>query len=223
MQYLKNLFQLILSPAKGWEDVSASVSSSESLVKDGFYPLLGIASLTEFVRLFYYGNGGFVTVLELAIALAGSYFISYYISRMLLEHYLKSHVGGDINPTKINIFSLYALGMLLIIEIIENVMPTDLNPLLPGFVCDGLHTGLAVFARKLRAFGAPDAVLTAPETRTSSPVRMTRGADLYSVSAQGLIPCGEGAGYAGGIMSAAVDGLRAAGRILSDFKPEFVE
>ncbi len=104
-----------------------------------------------------------------------------------------------------------------------DVMPTDLNTLLPGFVCDGLHTGLAVFARKLRAFGAPDAVLTAPETRTSSPVRMTRGADLYSVSAQGLIPCGEGAGYAGGIMSAAVDGLRAAGRILSDFKPEFVE
>ena len=104
-----------------------------------------------------------------------------------------------------------------------DVMPTDLSTLLPGFVCDGLHTGLAVFARKLRAFGAPDAVLTAPETRTSSPVRMTRGADLYSVSAQGLIPCGEGAGYAGGIMSAAVDGLRAAGRILSDFKPEFVE
>lgn len=150
LQYLKNLFQLILSPAKGWEDVSASVSSPESLVKDGFYPLLGIASLTEFVRLFYYGNGGFVTVLELAIALAGSYFISYYISRMLLEHYLKSHVGGDINPTKINIFSLYALGMLLIIEIIENVLPTDLTlvKFLPLFVALILYKGAAYMSVK---------------------------------------------------------------------------
>ena len=99
----------------------------------------------------------------------------------------------------------------------------DLNDLLPSFVSRQLHSGLAVFARKLHAFGARDAVLTAPETRTSSPVRMTRGADLYSVEMQGVIPCGEGAGYAGGIMSAAVDGLRAASRIMADYKPQCLE
>lgn len=95
----------------------------------------------------------------------------------------------------------------------------DLNRLFPAFVSQQMHSGLAVFARKLRAFGAPDAVLTAPETRTSSPVRMTRTQDLYSQSIDGVIPCGEGAGYAGGIMSAAVDGLRAACRIIETYQP----
>ncbi|MBS5143954.1 MAG: hypothetical protein KHY89_00360 [Butyricicoccus pullicaecorum] len=94
----------------------------------------------------------------------------------------------------------------------------DLNQLFPRFVSKQMQTGLAVFARQLRAFGARDAVLTAPETRTSSPVRMTRGQDLFSRSVAGLIPCGEGAGYAGGIMSAAVDGMRAACRIMEEFK-----
>lgn len=94
----------------------------------------------------------------------------------------------------------------------------DLNELFPRFVAKQMQTGLTVFARQLRAFGARDAVLTAPETRTSSPVRMTRGQDLFSRSVAGLIPCGEGAGYAGGIMSAAVDGMRAACRIMEEFK-----
>lgn len=95
----------------------------------------------------------------------------------------------------------------------------DLNELFPQFVREQMHTGLSVFARKLRAFGAKDAVLTGPETRTSSPVRMTRGReDLSSVSVKGLIPCGEGAGYAGGIMSAAVDGLRAACQIIETYQ-----
>lgn len=94
----------------------------------------------------------------------------------------------------------------------------DLNQLFPRFVSEQMQTGLAVFAKQLRAFGARDAVLTAPETRTSSPVRMTRGQDFFSRSVAGLIPSGEGAGYAGGIMSAAVDGMRAACRIMEEFK-----
>ncbi|MDO4669544.1 MAG: hypothetical protein Q4A63_06975, partial [Butyricicoccus pullicaecorum] len=94
----------------------------------------------------------------------------------------------------------------------------DLNQLFPRFVSEQMQTGLAVFAKQLRVFGARDAVLTAPETRTSSPVRMTRGQDFFSRSVAGLIPSGEGAGYAGGIMSAAVDGMRAACRIMEEFK-----
>lgn len=117
-----------------------------------------------------------------------------------------SHHLGIVQPT-------YPIG----------VVPTDLNTLFPSFVRQQMHTGLAAFARKLRAFGAQDAVLTAPETRTSSPIRMTRKQDLFSQSIQGFIPCGEGAGYAGGIMSAAVDGLRAACRIIQDYQPKFLE
>lgn len=90
---------------------------------------------------------------------------------------------------------------------------------LPAFVTQMMQTGLRVFGRKIRGFDRPDALLTAPETRTSSPVRLTRGQDLYSRTLHGLIPCGEGAGYAGGIMSAAVDGMRAACRILEQYAP----
>jgi uncharacterized FAD-dependent dehydrogenase len=74
------------------------------------------------------------------------------------------------------------------------------------------------FARKLACFGSKDAVFTGVETRTSSPVRITRGIDMHSLKLQGVIPCGEGAGYAGGIMSAAVDGIRAASAILRMYK-----
>lgn len=90
---------------------------------------------------------------------------------------------------------------------------------LPAFAQDMLRDSLPFFGGKLRGFDAPDALLTGPETRTSSPVRMTRGDDLFGLGCAGLIPCGEGAGYAGGIMSAAVDGIRAAHRIMEEFRP----
>ena len=89
------------------------------------------------------------------------------------------------------------------------VTPADLSRCLPGFVTDTLRAALPLFDRKLRGFAHPDAVLTGVETRSSSPVRLIRD-DSFQSSLRGLYPCGEGAGYAGGIMSAAVDGIRVA-------------
>ncbi len=89
------------------------------------------------------------------------------------------------------------------------VTPADLSLCLPGYVSDTLRSALPLFDRKLRGFSAPGALLTGVETRSSSPVRILRGEDCQS-SLRGLYPCGEGAGYAGGITSAAVDGIRAA-------------
>lgn len=89
------------------------------------------------------------------------------------------------------------------------VTPADLRRCLPEYVTDTLRAALLLFDRKLRGFAAPDAVLTGVETRTSSPVRILRGEDFQS-AVRGLYPCGEGAGYAGGITSAAVDGIRVA-------------
>ena len=85
----------------------------------------------------------------------------------------------------------------------------DVAQCLPGFVSDSLRQALPLFGRKIRGFDAPDALLTGVETRSSSPVRIERGEDCVS-SLRGLYPCGEGAGYAGGILSAAVDGMRCA-------------
>ena len=90
---------------------------------------------------------------------------------------------------------------------------------LPDFAQAMLRDSLPYFGRKIRGFDAADALLTGPETRTSSPVRMERGDDLFGLGCKGLIPCGEGAGYAGGILSAAVDGIRAAYRIMEEFAP----
>lgn len=85
----------------------------------------------------------------------------------------------------------------------------DLNACLPGFVAAGIKEAFPAFDKKLRGFGRPDAVLTGVETRSSSPLRILRDDGLQS-SVRGLFPCGEGAGYAGGIMSAATDGIRVA-------------
>ena len=91
----------------------------------------------------------------------------------------------------------------------------NLAELLPDYIVAAMREALPILGRKLRGFDHPDAVLTGPETRSSSPVRIPRGADLISVDATGLYPCGEGAGYAGGITSAAVDGVRCAEAVLA--------
>ena len=73
-----------------------------------------------------------------------------------------------------------------------------------------MREALPTFARQIRGFDLPDAVLTGVETRTSSPLRITRGDDFQSLNTKGLYPAGEGAGYAGGILSAAIDGIKIA-------------
>ena len=86
----------------------------------------------------------------------------------------------------------------------------DLAPALPGFAIEAMREALPAFDRQIHGFAMDDALLTGVETRTSSPLRIRRGADFQSVSTRGLYPAGEGAGYAGGIMSAAIDGIRVA-------------
>jgi len=93
----------------------------------------------------------------------------------------------------------------------------SLDDCLPGFVTAGMREALPLLDRKLKGFADPDAVLTGVETRSSSPVRIERDADCQS-NIRGLYPCGEGAGYAGGIMSAAVDGIRCAEAVCSDLR-----
>lgn len=88
---------------------------------------------------------------------------------------------------------------------------------LPDFVLRSMQDGIRLFGSQLRTFQMPDAVLTGPETRSSSPVRILRASDCQSIGLQGLYPCGEGAGYAGGITSAAVDGIRCAEALLTTY------
>lgn len=129
---------------------------------------------------------------EKAFVLGGS---NYYAPIQRTEDFLnnkKSEYIGEVKPT-------YKPGVTL----------SNLQDILPRFVTDTLKEGILHFDTKLHGFANPDGILTGLETRSSSPVRILRNEDLVS-NIDGVYPCGEGAGYAGGIMSAAVDGIKCA-------------
>ena len=110
-----------------------------------------------------------------------------------------SKAPGKVKPT-------YPLG----------VTWTAIDEALPQHIVESLRLGLPLLGKKLRGYDRPDAVLTGVETRSSSPVTVTRDRTCHAVSTPGLYPCGEGAGYAGGIMSAATDGIRCAEALIAD-------
>ncbi|MHB1144182.1 MAG: NAD(P)/FAD-dependent oxidoreductase [Thiobacillus sp.] len=93
---------------------------------------------------------------------------------------------------------------------------TDLAPTLPDYAIEAIREALPAFDRQIKGFAMKDAVLTGVETRTSSPLRLTRGDDFQSLNVKGLYPAGEGAGYAGGILSAGVDGIKIAEAVALD-------
>ena len=99
------------------------------------------------------------------------------------------------------------------------VTEAALESVLPAFVADTLKQGVRYFGRKIQGFDGPSGILTGVETRTSAPLRIVRGTDYQSVTHAGLYPCGEGCGYAGGIMSAALDGYHVARAIMKKYKP----
>ena len=113
-------------------------------------------------------------------------------------------------------------------NVLGKVIPTyepgivmcDLSRVFVEPVWEMLRAGLYEFNKKIKGFAQSSAVLTAPETRTSSPLRVVRNVKRYSDSIKNLYPCGEGAGYAGGITSAAADGINTALQIMSEFKPD---
>ncbi len=128
-----------------------------------------------------------------AYALGGH---SYQAPAQLIGDFLRNQPSaalGEVQPS-------YKPGVLL----------TNLATALPDFAIEAVREALPEFGKQIRGFDRPDAVLTGVETRTSSPLRITRGEDGQSLNVKGLFPAGEGAGYAGGILSAGVDGIRIA-------------
>ncbi len=99
------------------------------------------------------------------------------------------------------------------------VTPTDLAQCLPDFAVEAMREAIPVVGRQIAGYDHPDVVMTGVETRTSSPVRFTRGDDFQSLNTAGLFPAGEGAGYAGGILSAAVDGIKVAEAVALSMVP----
>lgn len=122
-------------------------------------------------------------------------------------------VGAFLDPRKANQISS------VVPSYTPGVEMTDLREGLPAFIIDAMKEALPKMDRKLKGFAMDDAIMTGFETRTSSPVRIVRDQEtLMSTNHQGLYPCGEGAGYAGGIMSSACDGLKVAEKIVENWK-----
>ena len=124
---------------------------------------------------------------------------NYHAPAQLAGDFLAGRASGKIGTVK----PTYRPGVTL----------CDLHEVLPAPITRGLEQALPILGAQLEGFDCPDAVLTAPETRSSSPVRIVRGGDRQS-PLRGLYPCGEGAGYAGGIVSAAVDGMMSAEAVI---------
>ncbi len=136
---------------------------------------------------------------EKAFILGGS---NYYAPIQRVQDFLenkKSTFIGNVKPT-------YLPGVTL----------SNLNDILPDFVSTTLKEGIIYFNSKLSGFANPDSLLTGVETRSSSPIRIIRNSLLQS-NIENVYPCGEGAGYAGGIMSASVDGIKCALEIINKF------
>ena len=132
---------------------------------------------------------------------------NYYAPIQLMGDFLE----GTVKNMPSRILPTYANG--------KRTTITDLGSILPEFVTQRLKEGFVSFDKKIKGFAVQDAVLTGIETRTSSPVRIVRTEDMTAVSDSHIYPCGEGAGYAGGIMSSAVDGIKVALKIISKYKP----
>jgi len=136
---------------------------------------------------------------ELAYKVGGE---NYHAPAQLIGDFLKgksSEQLGEVNPS-------YTPGITL----------TDLSKVVPSYVIEAIQEAIPAFDKKIKGFAKADGLLTGVETRTSSPICIKRGKDLQSINTQGLYPAGEGAGYAGGIWSAGIDGIKVAEALALD-------
>ncbi|HEY8803936.1 MAG TPA: hypothetical protein VIM42_02305, partial [Clostridium sp.] len=138
---------------------------------------------------------------SLAYALGGA---NYNAPVQLVGDFLKGRTSSKLGSVKPSYSPGYELS--------------NLNKCLPSYVTDAIKEALPKFDHKINGFAMSDAIMTGIETRTSAPVRIDRNEEYQSISLEGLYPAGEGAGYAGGIISAAVDGLKIAEIIMKKWK-----
>lgn len=131
---------------------------------------------------------------------------NYYAPAQLLGDFLNDKPSNELGKVKPS----YTPGIIL----------ADLSQALPDFAVEAIREAIPAFDKKIKGFAMSDAVLTAVETRSSSPVCIKRGKDLQSINTLGLYPAGEGAGYAGGILSAGIDGIKIAEAVAIDLLSE---
>lgn len=124
--FIKYILQLLLSPARGWDDIAAEKPSAADMLRRGLYPLLAIAAVTEFLALIWERDVSFVSVLIRSIVDFGAYFISIFVARLLFEMYFPAMTGEEPDRQRISLFIVFSLGIMVVFQIIDNVLPWDI-------------------------------------------------------------------------------------------------
>lgn len=125
--YIRQLVQLVLSPASAWDDISSSARTPDEVQRRGFYPWLAVTALSELLRLCYEPTLSVWVALESAIAVAGAMFASVYVARLILDVTLPARVDGQLNVAKVAVFVLYNVGLVCFYRVVANVLPTSLT------------------------------------------------------------------------------------------------
>lgn len=125
--FIKHLIQLLLSPTRGWDDISESVLKPDEVNRKGFYPLVGVTALSEFFPLVYSHSEGFSHSLAAAVAIGCAIFASMYLSKLFLDLTLSRFIHITLNPNKLSVFISCMLGLNCIYYIIRNLMPTSMT------------------------------------------------------------------------------------------------
>ena len=135
-EYLKYICQLVLSPSRGWEDISHDGTDPEELLRRGYYPMLGVASVAQFLQLFYNRALSLTVILERALATFVAYFVALFLSRMVLDAMLPKVTDGALSDRRTATLNILCLGVMLMIQLLTNCLPPDLTFLkfLPVYV-----------------------------------------------------------------------------------------
>ena len=125
--YIKQLLQLLLSPSAGWEDVSAAGNPPGELQAKGYFPLVAVTALSQFLPLFYLRGLGFVRALENAVAEGVGMFVALYLARFFLDFTLPRFIKFSYNATKVYTFVIYLLGINCLFDILTNALPASMT------------------------------------------------------------------------------------------------
>lgn len=127
LEFLKYLFQLLISPGKGWEDISYAGKPYDKLFTEGLLPLMGIATATVFLGYFYDSDSTIVELLQKAIVTFVKFFVTYFLAGMFFSMFLDKMIEGDISEKKNHTFILYNIALLVLYAIFENCLPLQLS------------------------------------------------------------------------------------------------
>ncbi|MDE7412115.1 MAG: hypothetical protein K2M94_08770 [Paramuribaculum sp.] len=154
--YLKGILQLILSPRKGWEDISYDGFHARELFRKGFMPLVCFCSLSVFLRLFYHADASFAVVLEQAVVCVLKYLVAYYIAAFVFSVFMPVLSDNLPSLSKVHTFLIYSLGLMITLNIAMNCIPMDvaLLYLLPLYFYFIMWRGIGFMAISFKgAFG----------------------------------------------------------------------